>query len=147
MEGVDAGADLGGLLTYGGGGQAELMVIIADVESDELGEVEVGGGASEVEDGGVVGASGGDGGRVRAEPNPRPLVGLPYLSHPFPPLPHPYASVCLVIITLTLPLPFTMLLTHLGDHFLFFLLNLKKTLMVGLVQERLIYMPVRFINF
>ena len=61
LEGIDSGADLGGFLPYGSGGH----VAGADkgrrgFSGEKLGEVEAGGGSSEVEDGGVVGSCGGD---------------------------------------------------------------------------------------
>ena len=68
----------------------------------EFGEIEAGGRASEVEDGGVVGACGGDGGGVRTQPDPGPLVGFSNLRHPLPPLPHPYSSVRFVLVVLLL---------------------------------------------
>jgi hypothetical protein len=64
-----------------------------DVEGQVHGEVEVGGGALEADQRGVVGARGGLGGGVGAEPYPRLLVGRPDLRHPRPPAPHPHALV------------------------------------------------------
>lgn len=65
-----------------------------------LGEVEAGGGAAEVENGGVVSTRRGDGGGVGAEPDSRALVGLPYFGDPFSPLPHPNPSVGFVLCVL-----------------------------------------------
>lgn len=67
---VDAGADLGGLLADGGGG--ELPVVLGTTAAaatttravELVGEVEARGAAAEVEHGGVVGPRGGDGGGV-----------------------------------------------------------------------------------
>jgi hypothetical protein len=78
------GDALDGLGRHGGGG---------DVEGEVHGEVEVGGGALEAEQGGVVGARGGLGGGVGAEPYPGLLVGRPDLRHPGAPAPHPHALV------------------------------------------------------
>lgn len=96
---VDAGADLGGLLADGGGG--ELPVVLGTTAAaatttravELVGEVEARGAAAEVEHGGVVGPRGGDGGGVGAEPDPRPLVRLADLRHPLPPLPHPHPAI------------------------------------------------------
>ena len=96
LDGVDLGADLGGALADGGGGDVGESAAAAHVVFDEFGEVEARRGPAEVEDGDVVGARGGHGGRVGAQPDPRPLVWLPYLRHPLPPLPHPYPSVRLL---------------------------------------------------
>lgn len=93
LYGVDLGADLGGSLADGGGGDVGEAVVLLE---DEVGEVKASGGASEVEHRRVVGPSRRDRGGVGAEPNPRPLVRLSYLRHPLPPLPHPYSSVRLL---------------------------------------------------
>jgi hypothetical protein len=80
------GDALDGLGRHGGGG--------GDVEGEVHGEVEVGGGgALEAEQRGVVGARGGLGGGVGAEPYPRLLAGRPDLRHPRAPAPHPHALV------------------------------------------------------
>jgi hypothetical protein len=84
VGGRGGGDALDGLGRHGCGG---------DVEGEVHGEVEVGGGALEAEQRGVVGASGGLGGGVGAEPYPRLLVGRPDLRHPRAPAPHAHALV------------------------------------------------------
>nr|GMC56157.1 hypothetical protein Csa_6G491035 [Ipomoea batatas]GMC59297.1 hypothetical protein Csa_6G491035 [Ipomoea batatas] len=84
MEGVNPSADFGGLLADIGGGEVGEAIVVGE----KLGEVEAGGGAAEIENGGVVSPGGGDGGGIRAEPNPGAFIGLANLRHPFPPLPH-----------------------------------------------------------
>lgn len=91
QAGVDPRADLRRLLPYGGGGE-----VLERGGGNFSREVELRGGAAEVVDGGVVGTRRRDRGGVGAEPDPGPLVGLPYLRHPLPPLAHPYALVGLV---------------------------------------------------
>lgn len=97
LQRVDPSADLGGLLPDGGGGQVARLV--DDLLEDVLGEVEAGGGAAEIEEGGVVGTRRRDWGGVGTEPDSRPLVRLPYLRHPLPPLPHPYTPVGFLLLT------------------------------------------------
>lgn len=74
------------------------LVFIDDV----FREVEPGGGASEVVDGGVVGTRRRHGGGVGAEPNTGALVGFPDLRYPLPPLSHPYPSVGLLFLVMLL---------------------------------------------
>jgi len=108
LERVDSRADLGRFLAYRIGGHVALLGRNVVVLGEQFGEVEASGRASEVEDGGVVGACCGDGGCVRTQPDSGPLVGLSNLRHPLPPLPHPYSSVwfVLVLLLLLLLLPF-----------------------------------------
>lgn len=101
LECVNSGADLRGLLAYGCGRHVTEAMIVVVLE-DEFREVESGGWTTEVEDGGVVGASGGDGGGVRAEPDPGTLVGFSDLRHPLTPLPHPDPPVRLILLLLSL---------------------------------------------
>lgn len=105
LERVDSRADLGRFLAYRIGGHVALLGRNVVVLGEQFGEVEASGRASEVEDGGVVGACCGDGGCVRTQPDSGPLVGLSNLRHPLPPLPHPYSSVWFVLVLLLL-LPF-----------------------------------------
>lgn len=87
FDGVDPGADFSSLLPNESGGHVSGPD--SAFSSEEVGEVEPGGGATEIKDGRIVSTSGGDRGGVRAEPDSGALVGLPYLSHPLSPLPHP----------------------------------------------------------
>jgi len=109
LERVDSGADLRGFAADGIRRHVHGIVIISAVDlvlEQKFGEIEARGGTSEVENGGVVGASGGNGRRVRTQPNPGPLVRFSDLRHPLSPLPHPYSSVRLHGFLLVLLLRF-----------------------------------------
>ena len=95
LEGVDTGADLGGDLTDGGGGDVgrEGEGAVGGGGGEKVRKIETGRGATEVEDGGVVGSGGGDGRGVGTEPDSGAFVGLTNFGDPFPPLSHPYPFV------------------------------------------------------
>lgn len=86
LEGVDMGADLGGDLADGSGGEREGAVN----GGEKVRKIKAGGGATEVEDGGVVGTGGGDGRGIRTEPNSRAFIRLSDFGNPFSPFSHPY---------------------------------------------------------
>jgi len=74
LERVDSGADLRGFAANGISRHVHGIVIVVGavdlVLEQKFGEIEAGGGTSEVENGGVVGACGGDGRGVGTQPNP-----------------------------------------------------------------------------
>lgn len=91
--GVHPGTHLDGFPPdEGGGGRGAVGAGVIEGE-DVFGKVEASGAAAEEEYGSIVGSCGGEGGGVGAEPDARPLVGLPDLGHPLTPLPHPHAPV------------------------------------------------------
>lgn len=69
LKGVNSGADFGGFLAYGIGGHVAARESVVVLEQ-EFGEVKRSRRASEVINGGVVGACGGDGSGVGTQPNP-----------------------------------------------------------------------------
>jgi len=92
VERVDSGADLGGPLPDRGSGHVRGSGCGA-LDGEKVGEIEAGGGAPKIEDGGIVSTRRRDWRGIGTKPNPRTLVGFSNLSDPLAPLPHPDSFV------------------------------------------------------
>ncbi|KAM7517049.1 hypothetical protein LguiA_006632 [Lonicera macranthoides] len=99
LNSINSGTHLSSFLSNRSGRQ---IVKIDVFFGNRIGEIKAGGRTSEVKDGGVVGTSCGDGGRVRAKPYTRPLVWFPDFGNPLSPLPHPNPSVGFVLLPVML---------------------------------------------